>query len=431
MFIIVDILFNCFKTFRTIKDKKLNSFVHMNLDYDIVAIGGGPASFFACIRAVELNPELKIVILEQSKSVLNKVRISGGGRCNVTHACFDPKELTQFYPRGNRELLGPFHTFMTGDTMAWFEERGVELKIEDDNRVFPVSDNSLSIINCLLDEAKRLNIDVVTQEGVTDFNKIGENWKIETKQRVLTASKLLLGTGSTTTIWNKLETLGHEIVKPVPSLFTFNIQHELLEDLPGLAFQNVEVKIVGSKFVSNGPLLITHWGLSAPSILKLSAEAARYLAELNYRFEISINLAPQLSSHQVLEDLSAMKKSDGAKLVSKTPMFDIPKRFWIKITSKIGEKNWADLKGWELEKLQGYITELSFKVNGKSTFKDEFVTSGGVSLKEINFKSYESKLILNLYMVGEMLDIDAVTGGFNFQACWTGGYIAGSSIGSI
>ena len=394
--------------------------------YDVIAIGGGPASFFACIRAAELNPDLRILILEQSKEVLNKVRISGGGRCNVTHACFDPKELTQFYPRGKKELLGPFHTFMTGDTMAWFEERGVELKIEVDNRVFPVSDNSMSIVNCLLDEAKKYGIEIKTQESVQNFFKENDDWIVESKLLKCRAKKLFLGTGSSKFVWNILANLGHTIKEPVPSLFTFNIQHDLIADLSGLAFQNVEVKILGSKFKSSGPLLITHWGLSAPSILKLSAEAARYLAEQNYRFEISISFAPNYNN--VEEELFKQRKSHSSKLISKTPLFDIPKRFWLKLVNKIGDQNWGDMSNSNIEKLKGGITDLHFKVNGKSTFKDEFVTCGGVSLKEVNFKTYESKVLSNLYFAGEVLDIDAVTGGFNFQACWTGGYSAGSSM---
>ena len=400
----------------------------MNSKYDIIAIGGGPASFFACIRAAELNPEARILILEQSKEVLNKVRISGGGRCNVTHACFDPKELTQYYPRGNRELLGPFHTFMTGDTMGWFEDRGVPLKIEDDNRVFPVSDNSMSIVNCLLDQARNYHIEVKKGETVQEFVSKEDTWILTTKRATYRTNNLIIGTGSTKYIWNKLEDLGHTIVPPVPSLFTFNIQHELLKDLPGLAFPHVEVKIRDSKFTSTGPLLITHWGLSAPSILKLSATAARHLADLNYRFEISINLTPKRNSQQVMEELLQMKKKAATKTIQKTPLFEIPKRFWQKLTVKIADKNWADLSTQEIEKLHRFIVDLRFKVNGKSTFKDEFVTSGGVSLKEINFKTYESKVLKNMYMAGEVLDIDAVTGGFNFQACWTGGHIIGNSI---
>ena len=401
----------------------------MSNNFDIIAIGGGPASFFACIRAAELNPNLKILILEQSKEVLNKVRISGGGRCNVTHACFEPKELSQYYPRGKKELLGPFHTFMTGDTMAWFEERGVELKIENDNRIFPISDSSLSIVNCLLDEVNKSGIEVRKQETVQNFIKDKDEWLIETKSSKYSCKKLFLGTGSSKFIWNLVEELGHKIKDPVPSLFTFNIQHELLTDLPGLAFQNVEVKILESKFSSSGPLLITHWGLSAPAILKLSAEAARHLADCNYRFEITINLAPNHSPSQVLEELFIFKKANSLKLLSKHSQFDIPKRFWLKLVNKIGDKNFADLSNIDMEKLQRYITDLRFKVNGKSTFKDEFVTCGGVALKEINFKTYESKLVPNLYFAGEVLDIDAVTGGFNFQACWTGGYIAGTAMG--
>ena len=404
----------------------------LKVDYDIIAIGGGPASFFACIRAAEVNSSLKILILEQAKEVLGKVRVSGGGRCNVTHACFDPIELTQYYPRGQKELLGPFHTFMTGDTMAWFEERGVSLKIEDDNRVFPSSDQSQSIIDCLMKEVEKKGIQIHTQEIVQEVIKNGnDSWEVTTKSSSYVTNKLFVGAGSSKSMWDILLSLGHTIKEPVPSLFTFNIQHALLENLPGLAFKHVEIKILHTKFTSSGPLLITHWGLSGPSVLKLSAIAARYLAEQQYRFEISIHLVPHLSVAQVEEELFVMRKNQPTKSIVKTPLFDIPKRFWAKITSKIDDKNWGDISNEEIQALQRNITDLRFKVNGKSTFKDEFVTCGGVKLKEINFKTYESKIYQNLYFAGEVLDIDAVTGGFNFQACWTGGYIAGTYMASL
>ncbi|MET2986347.1 BaiN/RdsA family NAD(P)/FAD-dependent oxidoreductase [Aureibaculum conchae] len=397
----------------------------------IVIIGGGAAGFFAAITCAENNPKAKITILERGKDVLQKVKISGGGRCNVTHACFDPKELCEFYPRGKKELLGPFHQFMTGDTMQWFENRGVELKIEADNRVFPVSNSSQSIIDVLTNTTEKLGIQVKLNHRVEAFEKQEELWKILTSKGNFIADKLLVATGSNTKIWELLSNLGHTIVPPVPSLFTFKINDKRIKEIPGVTVANATVSIVNSQFESNGPLLITHWGMSGPAVLKLSAFGARFLAEKNYQYNVKVNWLSQ-SKQQVFDSLKTFRKEHQKKQVIVKSVFEeIPKRLWINLVlaSEIkSDSNWADVSNKQLENLTNQLTTSIFNANGKSTFKEEFVTAGGVDLKEINFKRFESKLNSNLFFAGEVLNIDAITGGFNFQNAWTGGYIVGNTM---
>ena len=398
---------------------------------NIVIIGGGAAGFFAAITCAENDPNAKIVILERGKDVLQKVKISGGGRCNVTHACFDPKELCEFYPRGKKELLGPFHQFMTRDTMQWFEDRGVELKIEADNRVFPVSNSSQSIIDVLTNETEKLGIQVKLNHRVEAFEKEEELWKISTSKGNFTADKLLVATGSNTKIWELLSDLGHTIVPPVPSLFTFKINDKRIKEIPGVSVVNATVSIVNSQFESNGPLLITHWGMSGPAVLKLSAFGARFLAEKNYQYNVKVNWlskSPQLVS-EILKN--SRKEHQKKQVIVKSVFEEIPKRLWINLVlaSEIkSDSNWADVSNKQLENLTNQLTKGIFNANGKSTFKEEFVTAGGVDLKEINFKRFESKLHNNLFFAGEVLNIDAITGGFNFQNAWTGGYIVGNTM---
>ena len=398
--------------------------------YDVIIIGGGAAGFFAAINTAEQNPKLNIAILERSNDVLTKVKVSGGGRCNVTHAEFIPTELVQHYPRGNKELLGPFHTFMTGDTIAWFEKRSVELKIEEDGRIFPVSNSSQTIIDCFLNEVKRFEIEVLKKHSVKNIVAQNNLWHIETNQGEFISEKLLVATGSNTKIWKLMENLGHTIIDPVPSLFTFNIKDKRIKDIPGVVAKNVAVKIIDSDLESEGPLLITHWGMSAPAILKLSAFGALELAKRDYKFKIEINFIKQTFDN-CLKYLKEVKQSSTKKTVINSPQFELPKRLWqqLAFTSNINnEMRWQDLNKNQLDQLTNQLTKAVFNVDGKSTFKEEFVTAGGIDLKEINFKTYESKLHKNLYFAGEILNIDAVTGGFNFQNAWTGAFIAAQDI---
>jgi len=398
--------------------------------YDVIIVGGGAAGFFAAINIAEFNPDLKICILERGKEGLQKVKISGGGRCNVTHAEFMPSELVLNYPRGKKELLGPFHQFMTGDTITWFEKRGIELKIEEDGRIFPVTDSSKTIIDCFLNEAKKYKVEVFYNHSVKSINNKEKIWKLDTSHGDFESEKLLIATGSNTKIWKLLEKFEHTISKPVPSLFTFNIKDERIKDIPGVVASNVEVKVIGTNLWSEGPLLITHVGMSAPAILMLSAFGALELAKRNYKFEIEVNFIKQ-AFEDCLEGLKELKQELNKKTVYKFSQFELPKRLWRKLVlaSNISQDmRWSDLSKKQLESLAIQLTKAVFYVDGKSNFKEEFVTAGGIDLKEINFKTFESKLHRNLYFAGEVINVDAVTGGFNFQNAWTGAYIAAKSI---
>ncbi|APY01345.1 hypothetical protein CLV86_2551 [Lacinutrix venerupis] len=400
------------------------------IEKDVIIVGGGASGFFAAINIAQQNPHIKVTILERGKDVLTKVKVSGGGRCNVTHAEFIPQELVLNYPRGEKELLGPFHTFMTGDTIAWFEERGVELKIEEDGRMFPISNSSQTIIDCFLEEAKKYNVEVLKNQPVINLENQDNNWIVNTKTNKLTCKKLIIATGSNPKIWKVIENLGHSVTSPVPSLFTFNIKDKRIEDIPGVVAKNVTIKVIDSDLESYGPLLITHWGMSAPSILKLSAFGALELAKRDYKFKIEVNFI-NLNFDIAISRLKSIKKEFNKKKVINYSQFNLPKRLWYQlvIASKINkETNWADCTKVQIENLANQLTKAVFNVDGKSTFKEEFVTAGGVDLKEVNFKNFESKLHKNLYFVGEVLNIDAITGGFNFQNAWTGAYILSQSI---
>ncbi|MFE3868152.1 NAD(P)/FAD-dependent oxidoreductase [Flavobacterium sp. LS2P90] len=402
----------------------------MNQNFDIIIVGGGAAGFFTAINIVERNPKLKVAILERGAEVLNKVRISGGGRCNVTHAIFEPNELVKFYPRGEKELRGPFHQFCSGDTIEWFENHGVELKIEGDGRMFPVSNSSQTIIDCFLTATQKLGIAVLTGQSVQSIFKRDTLWKVETQNENYLAEKLILATGSNPKIWEMLQTFGHVVVSPVPSLFTFNIKDSRIKELPGVAAQ-VTVKVKDTKLTSTGPLLITHWGMSGPAILKLSAWGARILHDKNYQFTIFINWLNDADKEDVEKKLKDLKQEHAKKSVSKKSPFELTNRLWESLVLASGievETKWADLSKIQLQNLANQLTNGTFQVNGKSTFKEEFVTAGGIDLKEINFKTMESKLHQNLYFAGEIVNIDAITGGFNFQNAWTSGFIVAKAV---
>lgn len=402
---------------------------------EVIIIGGGAAGFFTAINAVEKNPDLNVIILERGKDVLNKVKISGGGRCNVTHAEFVPKELSENYPRGQKELLGPFHTFMTGDTIAWFQKRGVELKIESDGRMFPTSDSSQTIIDCFLSEVNRLGVEVILRQSVRTIQKVENGFVVETASDRFSADKVVVATGNNPKVWKLLEGLGHQIIPPVPSLFTFNIKDQRIQDLSGIAV-NAQVKMLDpntNKVIleNQGPLLITHWGMSGPAILKLSAWGARLLEPLNYQFKIEVNWLDTISQEEVLEGLKSIKSEHGKQSLLKYPHWNLPKRLWQSLLRSAGISetlSWADATRENLMNIANQLTAAVFEVDGKSTFKEEFVTAGGVNLKEVDFKTYESRVVKNLYLVGEVLDIDAITGGFNFQNAWTGGFIVAESL---
>lgn len=399
------------------------------MNYDLLVIGGGAAGFFGAIQCAERNPEMSILILEKSNKLLSKVRISGGGRCNVTHACFDPRDMTAYYPRGNKELRGPFHQFLCGDMMGWLSDQGVETKIEEDGRVFPQSDSSSSIINCFMNLCEKYKIQIKTSHLVTDLNLTQTGWEVHTREEIYTADSVLMTTGSTPAIWDLMAKKGHSIIPPVPSLFTFNIKDKLLTELPGLSVPQAKIKILGTKFEDSGPLLITHWGLSGPAILKLSAWAARELHALDYSFQIAVNWCGEEES-TLRNKLQEIRQSQGKKQIQNLAPFPLPKRLWHRMVEILGlkNKNYASLRAQEMEALVEIMGACKLAVKGKSTFKDEFVTCGGIDTKEVNFKSMESKVLPKLYFAGEVLNIDAVTGGFNFQAAWTEAYIAARAI---
>lgn len=385
----------------------------------IIIIGGGAAGFFCAANLDET--QYHITILEQNSDVLQKVKVSGGGRCNVTHACFDPRELVQFYPRGNKELLSVFTKFQPGDTMDWFERRNVPLKIEQDNRVFPESNSSQSIINAMVQEIQHKNIEVKTKCSVKEIERQDGTYLVRTSLGDFIADIIIYTTGSSPKSLKIIENLGHTIIDLVPSLFTFNIKDDLLKDLAGTSFEMAEISIPQLKTEESGPLLITHWGLSGPAILKISAWEAISLAKMNYNFEIEVNFIskPVDEAEEMFLDF---KQSNPKKTIGQSKIFDITNRFWQRIleVSKIDlHKQVAHLSGKEIQAVVENLCRKKLKVTGKSTFKDEFVTAGGIDLKEINFKTMASKLLPQLYIAGEVLNIDAVTGGFNFQACWS------------
>ena len=397
----------------------------------VIIIGGGASGFFT---AANIDTKLyDITILEQNSDVLQKVKISGGGRCNVSHACFDPRELVQFYPRGHKELLSVFTKFQPGDTMNWYEKHGVALKIEDDNRIFPESNSSQSIIDCLVNECRKKNVKILTKQTVTEILPQENGYKIHTTDQNYFADYVIFSTGSSPKAFKILEKLGHQIITPVPSLFTFNIKNEILKDLMGTSFQYVNIEIPRLNLEESGSLLITHWGLSGPAILKLSAWGARELAALKYQFEIIVNFIGT-ASEDALEIFKNFKENEPKKSIGQAKIFDITNRFWQRILFVSGidtAKQLANINNKEMQKIIENLCCCRMNVTGKSTFKEEFVTAGGVDLKEMDFKTMKSKKLPNFYISGEVLNIDAVTGGFNFQACWSEGWLIAQDLNAV
>ena len=407
---------------------------------NIAIIGGGASGIFAAIRCAEVakekNININIKVFEASKRFLKKVKISGGGRCNVTHHIFDPKNLILNYPRGKKELLSPFIKFQASDTVKWFEDRGVKIKHEKDGRMFPVTDNSETIIDCFMKETKKYKVQLVTQSNIKSIKKL-ENGKLSlliNKDKNFIADSVLIATGSMPSGYRLAKTLGHTITEIAPSLFTFKIEDLILENLAGTSFANssLTLKINNAKeFYQKGPLLITHWGLSGPALLKLSAWAAREMMHSNYKAKIIINWLGFESINDVKNILNNIKNNNTKVKIGNVYPLKITKRFWHQLLMKSGvekEKNWSEINKKEFNIIVTNLFNCELEVLGKSRFKEEFVECGGINLKEINFKNMESKVCPGIYFSGEIMDIDGITGGFNFQNAWTSGWIAGSNM---
>lgn len=402
-------------------------------DKRLIVIGGGAAGFFGAISAAEHGFLGEIIILEKSAKVLTKVLVSGGGRCNVTHACFENQLLVQNYPRGNKELRGPFSAFNTTDTINWFEKRGVPLKTEKDGRMFPVTNNSQTIADCLLKEAKKHNIKIYLQHAVAHFLKNETFELVLTNQHIIRSDYLLAATGGHPKPegYTWLTQPGHQLVSPVPSLFTFNIPDSPFKGLEGIAVEVAHIKIKNSTFHQTGPLLITHWGLSGPCILKLSAFAARWVHEQNYLFDLSISFLPHVDEEKLRALFLSYRSTSSQKKIMNSPFPELSNRLWQRLVSLSGieeDEVWGQLKKEKINRLIKNLFSYEVSIKGKTTFKEEFVTAGGIPLTEITHQTMESKLIPNLYFAGEVLNVDGITGGFNFQHAWTSGWIAGKAI---
>lgn len=395
----------------------------------IAIVGGGAAGFFSALAAKECNPQAEVYLIERTAQLLSKVKISGGGRCNVTHACFDPKLLVKHYPRGHKELLGPFYAFQPQDTIAWFQKRGVALKTEEDGRMFPVTDSSATIIDCLLKEAQRLDVKIWTQAKLRALSKTAAGFSLDVGTgTLLEAERLILATGSSKAGWEFAEQLGHTIQPPVPSLFTFNIPSFPLVDLAGVAAPQARLRLAGTRLEQTGPLLITHWGFSGPCALKLSAFGARFLAENNYEVTLLVDWLPESGENDLRAFIETERSAHPAAHLKTVRIPGLPKRLSKALLERSGVSGDATLSSLgkaAVNKLTATLKHDSYAVRGKTTNKEEFVTCGGVTLSEVQFKTMESKTCPHLYFCGEILDIDGITGGFNFQNAWTTGWIAG------
>ncbi|HRG25701.1 MAG TPA: NAD(P)/FAD-dependent oxidoreductase [Chitinophagaceae bacterium] len=400
----------------------------------LVVIGGGAAGFFCAVNAARMNPLLEVILLEKSSKLLSKVRVSGGGRCNLTHACFDMEEMSRHYPRGQRFVKKAFHRFFTTDTIQWFEERGVPLKTETDGRMFPQSDSSESIVNCLLREVNQYKVDIRMNAEVLQLQKTADGFDLQLSQgKTIEADYVCVACGGypKTSMFDWLLQTGHTIESPVPSLFTFNIPGHPVTGLMGVSVPAATVKISGTKLEETAPLLITHWGLSGPAVLKISARGARELAERNYHFSVNVNWLPGQQDQQLALQFRGIRTELAAQKISLRNPFGLPQRLWDLLLELSGidkERRWADLPAKEQNKLVVNMVQCSFEVKGKTTFKEEFVTAGGIRLNDIDVNTMQSKIVPGLYFAGEIMDVDGVTGGFNFQHAWTSGFIAASSV---
>jgi predicted Rossmann fold flavoprotein len=400
----------------------------------IAVIGGGAAGFFGAIACAEANPEHRVILFEKARQVLSKVRISGGGRCNVTHACFDPALLVQNYPRGGKALRGPFTRFQPLDTIQWFESHHVKLKTEADGRVFPITDNSETVIACLIKQAKTFGVQIRTECGIEKCQKSQKGFVLTfASKNTLECQRLLVATGSSSKVYGWLEDLGHTIIPPVPSLFTFNVTSSLTQ-LAGVSVANVVLKLDNPSLQQTGPLLITHWGFSGPAVLKLSAWGARQLHENGYRAALRINWLPAYTLEDFKRELAICKQHHPKRLIATESPFPLPRNLWKELIARVNlplDLRWG-LFSKQLENL--LIQELHngvYPIDGKSTYKEEFVTCGGVKLDEVDFKTMESRICPGLYFAGEVLDIDGITGGFNFQSAWTTSWIAGRAMSFV
>lgn len=403
----------------------------------LVVIGGGAAGFFCAVNAARLRPDVQVILLEKTGKLLSKVKVSGGGRCNVTHHCFSIVEMIKKYPRGERFLKKAFHHFFTTDTIQWFKERGVELKTEADGRMFPVSNNSQTIIDCMLAEAAKYNVQIEMNVDVKEIQKENDQWRINTStSKIFLADKLCIASGGSSKILNFdwLTKIGHTIAVPVPSLFTFNMPGNSITSLMGVSVENAVVKLTGEKLQTNGPLLITHWGMSGPAILKMSSHAAVLLAQKNYDFNISINWLPDYNEITLKDEILQQRLELATQKIQNRNPFYLPARLWeylLEVSDVKDGIRWAELPAKEQNKLIKNLCAHSFTVKGKTTFKEEFVTAGGINTDEIDVDSMESKLQKGLFFAGEVINVDGVTGGFNFQNAWTTGWIASKAMAEL
>jgi predicted Rossmann fold flavoprotein len=396
----------------------------------VAIIGGGAAGFFAAFSVKEHHPDVKVIIFEKSNKLLSKVKISGGGRCNVTNACFHPSQLSKFYPRGEKQLKKAFSVFQPKDTIDWFITRGVELKAEADNRMFPVSDDSQTIIDCFLREAQLKNIQIVKQSPVVELIPNEKGFTLVFNASKQDFDKVIVASGGSPKArgFDWIKNLGHSIVSPLPSLFTFNMPKEPVKELMGLVVENATARIQGTKLQYTGPVLITHWGMSGPAILKLSAWGARLLYDKNYQFNVQVNWLSIKNESEVNELLETSLPTIRKKKIANANPFGLANRMWLFLLDKVGinpDSLWLELSKKNQNKLINVLLNDIYAVLGKTTFKEEFVTCGGISLSDIDMKTMQSRVCPDLYFAGEVMDVDGITGGFNFQAAWTTGFIAG------